>query len=99
MYGDLIENFGDLTEDNNLVEFFKAVLDRRDTLDEEERLCDDIPGVKDTSGASSTLGIPGWRNIFLRLTYIIYMCIEAHPHIFISQYFFCLKVVSLLENS
>ena len=38
VYGDLIENFGNLTEDNNLVQFFKAVLDRRETLDEEERL-------------------------------------------------------------
>ena len=65
VYGDLIENFGDLTEDNNLVEFFKAVLDRRDTLDEEERLCEDIPGVKDTLGASSTLGTPRIRTQWL----------------------------------
>ena len=53
------------TEDNNLVEFFKAVLDRRDTLEDEERLCEDIPGVKDTLGASSTLGSPRIRTRWL----------------------------------
>jgi hypothetical protein len=61
VYGDLTENFGDLTEDDNLVQFFKAVLDRRDTMDGEERLREDRQGVKDTLGASSTLGIPGIR--------------------------------------
>ena len=29
--------FGDLKEDKNLVDFFRAVLDRRDELEEEDR--------------------------------------------------------------
>ena len=37
VYGDLKAQFGDLEEDKNLVEFFRAVLDRRDELDEEDR--------------------------------------------------------------
>ena len=37
VYGDLKSQFGDLQEDANLVEFFKAVLDRRDTLEDEDR--------------------------------------------------------------
>ena len=35
-YGDLRTNFGDLSEDKNLVSFFRAVLDRRDTLEDED---------------------------------------------------------------
>ena len=55
MYGDLNNDFGDLSEDNNLVNFFKAVLDRRDFLEEQENC------VSDTLGASSVLGLPGIR--------------------------------------
>ena len=53
VHGDLIENFGDLKEDNNLVSFFRAVLDRRDTTEEEDLI------VQDTLGACSVLGLPG----------------------------------------
>ena len=55
MYGDLKDNFGDLEEDDNLVNFFLAVLDRRDQFEEEDRRCED------TLGASSILGLPGIR--------------------------------------
>ena len=54
VYGDLNQHFGDLNEDSNLVTFFKAVLDRRDYLEEEEQF-----GVLDTLGASSVPGLPG----------------------------------------
>ena len=37
VYGDLRSQFGDLGEDQNLVEFFRAVLDRRDRLEDEDR--------------------------------------------------------------
>ena len=37
VYGDLKSQFGDLKEDKNLVDFFRAVLDRRDELEEEDR--------------------------------------------------------------
>ena len=37
VYGDLRSQFGDLGEDQNLADFFKAVLDRRDSLEEEDR--------------------------------------------------------------
>ena len=37
VYGDLWSQFGDLQENKNLVEFFKAVLDRQDTLKDEDR--------------------------------------------------------------
>ena len=37
MYGDLRSQFGDLQEDKNLVQYFQAVLDRRDRLEEEDR--------------------------------------------------------------
>ena len=37
VYGDLKSQFGDLTEDKNLVQYFQAVLDRRDILEEEDR--------------------------------------------------------------
>ena len=36
-----MKEFGDLREDNNLVDFFKAVLDRRDSIEEEERSVSD----------------------------------------------------------
>ena len=38
VYGDLQSQFGDLGEDKNLVRFFQAVLDRREGLEEEDRL-------------------------------------------------------------
>jgi hypothetical protein len=37
VYGDLRSQFGDLQEDKNLVQYFQAVLDRRDSLEEEDR--------------------------------------------------------------
>ena len=37
VYSDLRVKFGDLKEDKNLVMYFQAVLDRRDTMDEEDR--------------------------------------------------------------
>ena len=37
VYGDLSSKFGDFQEDENLVEFFNAVLDRRDRLENEDR--------------------------------------------------------------
>ena len=37
VYSDLRTQFGDLGEDKNLVDFFKAVLDRREELEEDER--------------------------------------------------------------
>ena len=37
VYGDLSSQFGDLHEDKNLVEFFNAVLDRRDSLEDEDK--------------------------------------------------------------
>ena len=37
VYGEPRYQFGDLKEDKNLVDFFQAVLDRRDTLEEEDR--------------------------------------------------------------
>ena len=37
VYGDLTDQFGDLSEDQNLVDFFRAVLDRREDLEEEDR--------------------------------------------------------------
>ena len=36
MYADLRTQFGDLTKDGNLVEYFQAVLDRQEELEEEE---------------------------------------------------------------
>ena len=58
VYRDLKENFGDLNEDDNLVNFFQAVLERRDNLEEGDRFCEELQGVNDTLGASSTLGYP-----------------------------------------
>ena len=37
VYGDLRSQFGDLQEDKNLVQYFQAVLDRRDILEEVDR--------------------------------------------------------------
>ena len=37
VYGDLRSQFGDLQEDKNLVQYFQAVLHRRDILEEEDR--------------------------------------------------------------
>ena len=37
VYGGLRTQFGDLGEDRNLVDFFTAVLDRRDELEEDDR--------------------------------------------------------------
>ena len=37
VYGDLRSQFGDLQEDKNLVRYFQAFLDRRDSLEEEDR--------------------------------------------------------------
>ena len=37
VYGDLKSQYGDLNEDKNLVQYFQAVLDRRDSLEEEDR--------------------------------------------------------------
>ena len=37
VYGDLSSQFGDLQEDKNLVQYFQAVMDRRDILEEEDR--------------------------------------------------------------
>ena len=52
VYGDLRTNFGDLEEDKNLVSFFTAVLDRRDLLEEEDKMWQD----KATAAASSGPG-------------------------------------------
>ena len=56
VYGDLKSGFGNLNEDMNLVQFFRAVLDRRDSLEEEKE-----DSVFDTLGASSVPGLPGIR--------------------------------------
>ena len=37
VYGDLRSQFGNLQEDKNLINYFQAVLDRRDSLKEEDR--------------------------------------------------------------
>ena len=37
VYADLREQFGDLGEDKNLVDYFQAVLDRREEMEEEDR--------------------------------------------------------------
>ena len=47
VYGDLTSQFGDLKEDCNLVEFLNAVLDRRDTLEDEDRRQQPITAVVD----------------------------------------------------
>ena len=38
MYEDLRSQFGDLGEEENLVKYFQAVLNRRDCLEEEDRM-------------------------------------------------------------
>ena len=40
VFGDLKERFGDLHDDENLVQFFHEVLARRDELDKEQETCD-----------------------------------------------------------
>ena len=40
MFGDLKERFGDLHDDENLVQFFHEVLARRDQLDREKETLD-----------------------------------------------------------
>jgi hypothetical protein len=55
------KNFGDLKEDDNLVSFFRTVLDRRDHLDEGEQWVEVNHSVKDTVGASSVLDLSGIR--------------------------------------
>ena len=47
VYGDLTSQFGDLKEDSNLVEFFIAVLDRRDSLEDEDRKQQSVNAVVD----------------------------------------------------
>ena len=54
VYGDLKNGFGNLEEDMNLLQFFRAVLDRRDSLENDD-------SVFDTLGASSVLRLPGTR--------------------------------------
>ena len=38
VYGDLRSQFGDLQQDKNLVQYFQAVLDRKDILEEVDRM-------------------------------------------------------------
>ena len=61
VYSDLRTQFGDLGEDRNLAEFFRAVLDRRDTLEEEDRkwqpssatvVASSVPGNRDRTSRS-----------------------------------------------
>jgi hypothetical protein len=56
VYGDLKSVFGNLEEDMNLVQFFRAVVDRRDSLEEGKQ-----DSVLDTLGASSVPGLPRIR--------------------------------------
>ena len=64
VYSDLRSHFGDLGEDQNLVNFFRAVLDRRDTLEEEDRtgqpltatvVASPVPGNRDRTSQSGDL--------------------------------------------
>ena len=65
VYSDLRSQFGDLGEDKNLVQFFRAVLDRRDTLEEEEDrmwqpsiatvVASPVPGNRDMTSQSGDL--------------------------------------------
>ena len=52
VYGDLRSQFGDLKEDRNLVKYFQAVLDRRDSLEEEDKQQSSTAAV----GARTVLG-------------------------------------------
>ena len=64
VYSDLRSHFGDLGEDQNLVNFFRAVLDRRDALEEEDRtgqpltatvVASPVPGNRDRTSQSGDL--------------------------------------------
>ena len=64
VYSDLRSQFGDLGEDQNLADFFKAVLDRRDSLEEEDRtwqpstatvVASPVPGNRDRTSQSGDL--------------------------------------------
>ena len=64
VYSDLRSHFGDLGEDQNLVNFFRAVLDRRDVLEEEDRtgqpltatvVASPVPGNRDRTSQSGDL--------------------------------------------
>ena len=62
VYGDLRNQFGDLKEDKNLVKFFQAVLDRRDTLEEEDRRQQSLTaavGASPVSGDGGRTSHPG----------------------------------------
>ena len=47
----MTSQFGDLKEDGNLVEFFNAVLDRRETLEDEDRRQQPITAVVDAKSS------------------------------------------------
>ena len=51
VYGDLTSKFGDLKEDGNLVDFFNAVLDRREALEDEDREQRPITAVVDAKSS------------------------------------------------
>ena len=64
VYRDLRSQFGDLGEDQNLAVFFRAVLDRRDSLEEEDRtwqptpatvVASPVPGDRDRTSHSGDL--------------------------------------------
>jgi hypothetical protein len=64
VYSDLRPKFGDLGEDQNLVDYFRAVLDRRDRLEEEDRrwqsstatvVASPVPGNRDRTSQSGDL--------------------------------------------
>ena len=56
VYGDLRSQFGNLEDDNNLVMYFQAVLDRRDNLEEEDRR------QQSSTAAVGARSIPGNRD-------------------------------------
>ena len=51
VYGDLTSQFGDLKEDSNLLDFFNAVLDRRDNLEDEDRKQQSVNAVVDAKSS------------------------------------------------
>ena len=53
VYGGLRTQFGDLEDDENLVKFFQAVLDKREELEDEDRTRQSLTAAVD---ASSTTG-------------------------------------------
>ena len=64
VYSDLRSQFGDLGQDQNLVNFFRAVLDRREALEEEDRtwqpstatvVASPVPGNRDRTSQSGDL--------------------------------------------